>query len=75
MCLTGQTLSRDHLAVRDSVGKVAAGHIAVPEEIRVLLERETRECLRGKQPSVSVSASHLISLKLNYSSSDNSSLF
>lgn len=63
--LSARTPPRGHLAVRDSVGEVLAGQGSVPKEIRVLLEGETRECLMGKQPSVSVSASHSISLKLS----------
>lgn len=73
--LTGQTWSRGHQPVRDPVGEVFAGHLAIPKEIGVLLERETRECLVGKQPSVSVSASRLISLKLNYFPCNHSPLF
>lgn len=73
--LIGQNSVTRLPSCKDSVGEVLAGHIAICDEIKILLERKTRECLMGKQPSVSVSASHLISLKLNYSSGNNSSLF
>lgn len=59
-----RAVSHGHLAV--SQGKALAGHIAIPKEIRVLLDREKRECLMGQQPLVSVSASHFISLKLSF---------
>lgn len=56
------------------MGEVSAARTVVPKGIRVLLEREARECLMGEQPSVAVSASHLISWKLSCSSGNNSFL-
>lgn len=38
------------------MGEVSAAHTAIPEKIRVLLEREARERLTGEQPSLAVSA-------------------